>query len=230
MTISSPGAPAPPPRTEAELLRRARALCGHSAGELAHALGTPLPRRSLNAKGSLGELVERALGATAGNRDLPDFPELGVELKTVPMDPAGRVRESTFVCAIDLQRIVGREWESSRVRRKLGRVLWLPVEVATGRDPAARRLGRALLWSPSAEEEALLRGDWTELVGRIALGGIEEITAHLGQALQIRPKARDASVRVEGQGPDGEVLPVVPRGFYLRARFTEALLWRHSAR
>jgi DNA mismatch repair protein MutH len=26
-------------------------------------------------------------------------------------------------------------------------------------------------------------------------------------------------------GPEGEVLDVVPRGFYLRARFTEMILW-----
>jgi DNA mismatch repair protein MutH len=218
----------PPPGSEEELLRRAAALTGLTAGELARRLGRRLPGDTVRAKGSIGALLEQALGATAGSRDQPDFPGLGVELKTVPLDAAGRVRESTFVCALDLSRVDREEWAGSRVWRKLRRVLWMPVEAAGVGPPAARHLGRPLLWSPSAEEQAVLRADWMELTGRLAVGGVEELSAHLGQALQLRPKARDGSVRVEVPGPEGEPLPAVPMGFYLRARFTERVLWEHS--
>jgi len=211
-------------------LERATALAGLSAGELARLVGRHLPDNNLRTKGHIGELVEKALGATAGNLDLPDFLELGVELKTIPLDRAGRVRESTYVCALDLGRVDREEWETSRVWRKLRRVLWMPVEHAAAGPPAARRLGTALLWSPSPQQKALIRGDWMDLMGRIAVGGIEEISAHLGQVLQLRPKARDGSVRVEGRGPEGEVLQAVPRGFYLRARFTEQILWDSSVK
>jgi DNA mismatch repair protein MutH len=214
-----------PPETIEELLERARALEGLSVGELARRLGRPCPRDPLRGKGQAGELLELSLGANAGNQDQPDFQNLGVELKTIPLDEAGHVRESTYVCYLDLDRVHHEEWERSRVRRKLRRVLWVPVEHNPGGAPADRHLGTAQLWSPTGEQEAVLRADWTEIVGRIAVGDIEAISAHLGQALQLRPKAPNAAARVEAPGPEGEILFTVPRGFYLRARFTEAILW-----
>ncbi len=215
----------PPPESEADLLARAHALCSMTAGDLARQLGRDLPGDPVRAKGKVGELIEEALGATAGNQDQPDFPALGVELKTVPMDALGRVRESTFVCAMDLDQAEHEEWETSRVRRKLARVLWVPVEAAPGQDPAVRVLGRALLWSPTAEQEQVLRGDWESLTGAVAVGGIEEISGHMGAVLQVRPKAANAAVKVDLFTPEGILLSAGPCGFYLRARFTSALLW-----
>jgi DNA mismatch repair protein MutH len=214
-----------PPRTEEELLRRARALDGLTAGELARRLGAQLDGRKAHVKGRIGELIELALGASAGNQDQPDFPALGIELKSVPLDAAGHVRESTFVCAVDLRALEREEWLSSRVWRKLRRVLWVPVEASALAPVAERHLGTARLWEPTAAQQRTLRADWTELVGRMALGGIDDLSAHLGQALQIRPKARSGADRTLARGPEGEPLDVVPRGFYLRARFTEEILW-----
>jgi len=214
-----------PPDTIEELLERARALEGLTVEELARRLGRRATRDPVRGKGQAGELLELCLGANAGNQDQPDFQNLGVELKTIPLDDAGHVRESTYVCYLDLEGVHTEEWERSRVWRKLRRVLWVPVEHNPGGAPADRHLGTARLWSPSAEQEAVLRADWTEIVGRIAVGDIEAISAHLGQALQLRPKAPSAAARVEAPGPDGEVILTVPRGFYLRARFTEAILW-----
>ncbi|PIE17585.1 MAG: DNA mismatch repair endonuclease MutH [Proteobacteria bacterium] len=214
------------PRALEELTRRAAALCGVSVGQLARHLGVELPDDPRRAKGATGELVEAALGASAGNLDLPDFPELGVELKTIPLDAEGRVRESTHVCSIDLASTVDAEWENSRVWRKLRRVLWVPVEsAAAGKPLSARRLGRALLWEPTSAQVATLEADWTLLVGRIAVGGVEQLDARMGEALQVRPKAANAAVQTDAPGADGASIRTGPRGFYLRARFTERVLW-----
>ena len=213
-----------PPRTEEELLARARALAGLSVGGLARRLDQCLRTDVVRTKGRVGELVEMALGATAGTLDGPDFPHLGVELKTIPVDGRGRVAESTYVCYLSLNEVEQEEWEESRVWRKLRRVLWVPVEASTAGPLAERRLGYPVLWSPGREQRALIGGDWMDLVGRIAVGGIEEISAHMGQVLQIRPKAKDSTVTTEVLGPEGEVLSTGPRGFYLRARFTESIL------
>jgi len=215
-----------PPRSESELLARAQRLDGLTVGELARQLGRDVPTDPVRAKGRVGTLVELGLGASAGNLDQPDFQALGIELKTVPIDELGRVRESTFVCSLDLRGAAREEWQSSRVRRKLRCVLWVPVE-APGRSPLAERhLGTPRLWRPSPEEERILRADWTAIMGRIGLGAIEEISAHEGIALQLRPKARSGASRAAADGREGERLAVNPRGFYLRARFTEEILWR----
>jgi DNA mismatch repair protein MutH len=218
-----------PPESESELVERARALAGTTLGELARAQGLEAPADLRRAKGFVGQLVERALGARRGSRPGPDFHELGVELKTLPVDARGQPVESTFVCTIPLRAVGDVEWEHSPVREKLRRVLFVPVEGERARPVPARRVGAPLLWSPSAEEEADLRFDWDELAGRIGRGEIESITGHLGRWLQVRPKAADSHARQRAFDTEGVSFPVLPRGFYLRARFTERIVRSHYA-
>lgn len=212
------------PSGEAELVARTRALGGRTIVEIARELEVPLPPDPRRAKGFVGQLVERALGATSGSRPEPDFEALGVELKTLPVDGRGRVRESTFVCTAEVARADACEWASSRVRSKLGRVLWVIVEADPRVAHGERRVGASFLWSPSAEEDALLRADWEELTGALGAGDVERIDARRGRILQVRPKAADAAVRTRAFDAEGAPVLAPPRGFYLRASFTRALL------
>jgi DNA mismatch repair protein MutH len=184
---------------------------------LAGSLSGPALRR----KGKVGTLLELLLGASAGSAGEPDFPLLGVELKTIPVDMEGRACESTFVCSLGpLAETDSATWHSSRVRRKLAHVLWVPIV----RDPAGERIGEPLFWRPSAAQEAVLRSDFDDIVGLCAIGQVEQLTARVGLWLQARPKAAHGGVRARAYGPDDEPLEAMPRGFYLRARFTTALL------
>jgi DNA mismatch repair protein MutH len=218
-----------PPRDEAELLARARALSGSSVDALADQWGVRLDGARVATKGKVGELLERVLGATGGSSATWDFPALRVELKTIPLDERGSPRESTFVCAVALLDAERAEWETSWARAKLARVLWMPIEV---RDDGTRWIAQGRLWSPTPQQDQVLRADFEEILGRIAIGGIEGVSAHLGRWLQLRPKAAHARVRTlapAAPGDDGGSIATVPRGFYLRARFTGAILRDPSA-
>ncbi len=197
-----------------ELLARARALEGLSLATFGHGKGAPV------GKGRVGLLIERALGATAGSHAGPDFPALGVELKTLPVDQSGRARESTFVCSLSLREAERLDFEASPLLAKLQHVLWVPIVS----DPGGARVGRAFSWRPSPEQRAALRADYDDLVGMIAIGKIEALTAHVGRWLQVRPKAAHGRVRTRSFNEDGEPLWTMPRGFYLRASFTTELL------
>jgi DNA mismatch repair protein MutH len=212
------------PRSIEELLDRARSLEGLSVGDLLHRLGFVAPTDPVRTKGSAGETLERALGATGGSSRVHDFPSLGVELKTIPVTADGTPLESTYVCTLSLADAESQEWETSWVRAKLDRVLFVPLVGPHGMGWQDRVIGAPLLWSPTEDQSAVLRGDFDDVVGLIGVGRIEELTAHRGRWLQVRPKARDGSVRTIAWGSDGEAIATVPRGFYLRARFTGALL------
>ncbi len=217
----------PAPATEDELLARAGALAGLRLSELAPRFAADVPADLRRAKGFVGSLLERALGATAGSRALPDFPELAIELKTLPVDRAGVPVESTFVCTIPLTEIGEVEWADSRVRRKLAKVLWIPVEGERALAVGARRIGQALLYVLPPEDEAVLRADWEDLAGLIGRGHVEQLSGHLGRYLQIRPKAAHSRARRLGFDADGAPFAALPRGFYLRPAFTRAILARH---
>ena len=216
-----------PPQNEAELLARASALAGYTLGELAQRIAWPVPRDLKRDKGWVGMLLERYLGASAGSKPEQDFADIGVELKTIPIDAAGRPLETTFVCVAPLTGNSGVTWINSHVRHKLHRVLWVPVEGDRAIPLAHRHVGAPLLWSPNEEEERQLQRDWEELMDMIVLGQVEQITARHGEVLQIRPKAANSKALTEGIGLHGQPILTLPRGFYLKKSFTAPLLARH---
>ncbi|WP_075183153.1 DNA mismatch repair endonuclease MutH [Pantoea sp. 1.19] len=219
--------PLSPPDNEGALLARATALAGCTMAELAARAGIPVPRDLKRHKGWVGMLLELHLGASAGSKPEQDFAHLGVELKTIPVDSAGRPLETTFVCVAPLTGNTGVTWAGSHVRHKLSRVLWIPVEGDRAIPLAERRIGSPLLWSPSGAEEAMLRRDWEELMELIVLGKVEQITARHGEVLQLRPKAANSRALTEACGENGQPILTLPRGFYLKKPFTAALLARH---
>lgn len=220
--------PAPPLDVEA-LLARAHALVGMRVGDLAASLGVSSGGDAVRSKGTPGAILELALGATGGSSKVHDFPELGVELKTIPVDLRGVPVESTYVCTLSLADAETQEWQDSWVRAKLARVLFVPLVAGDDEPWPERRIGEAVLWSPTSEQEAVLHGDFDDVVGLIGIGRIEELTAHRGRWLQVRPKAAHGRVRTVAFGAEGEAIATVPRGFYLRTRFTGAILRDPSA-
>ncbi|MFO0681449.1 MAG: MutH/Sau3AI family endonuclease [Sandaracinus sp.] len=206
------------PASEPELLARARAIAGATVGEIAARLGVG-PRASGH-KGYVGALVERALGLRARGAG-PDLPALGVELKTTPIDPSGRPRESTFVCMVPRDGLE-QPWEASAPRAKLARVLFVPVEAVGELD--RRRIGNAFYWSPSPADDAVLASDWQELAGALRAHGHEHFSARRGTLLQVRPKAASARSRWLATGEGEAPMLALPRAFYLRRTFVATIL------
>ena len=216
-----------PPESEALLLQQAQQISGYTLGDLAALAGMTTPKDLKRDKGWIGVLLELWLGASAGSKPEQDFAALGVELKTIPVDSQGRPLETTFVCVAPLTGNSGVTWETSHVRHKLKRVLWIPVEGDRAIPLSLRRVGSPVLWSPNPDEERQLRLDWEELMDMIVLGQVERITARHGEFLQLRPKAANAKALTEAIGAQGQPILTLPRGFYLKKNFTRALLERH---
>ncbi|MGL5949611.1 MAG: DNA mismatch repair endonuclease MutH [Aeromonas sp.] len=212
------------PTSAAELLVRAEALAGLTFGQLAALAGRACPADLKRDKGWVGQLIEWHLGASAGSKPEQDFPELGIELKTIPIDRYGKPLETTFVCVAPLLGLTGLTWAQSNVRNKLSCVLWVPIEGERQIPLAQRRVGTAFLWQPSPAQEAVLAQDWEELMELITLGQVEQITARHGQALQLRPKAANNRALTAAVGAEGQPIMTLPRGFYLKIGFTHQLL------
>ncbi len=150
--------------------------------------GITTPKDLKRDKGWIGVLLEIWLGASAGSKPEQDFAALGVELKTIPVDSLGRPLETTFVCVAPLTGNSGVTRETSHVRHKLKRVLWVPVEGDRSIPLAERRVGSPLLWSPSEEEDRQLRLDWEELMDMIVLGRWNALPPVMAKSCNCDPK------------------------------------------
>ena len=220
------------PSSEQELLERVQNLAGLTLAEVANEAGIDIPKDLKRHKGWVGLLLEHVLGATASSRPEPDFPHLGIELKTLPINNQGKPLETTFVSVAPLVGLVGINWNNSWVRRKLSRVLWVPIigeninnnTTEKSIPLAQRQIGSAFIWSPSVEEEHLLAMDWQELTDMIALGNVEKIHGKHGQVLQLRPKAANSKAKTKAFDRHGKPFMTLPRGFYLKIPFTQMIL------
>jgi len=218
-----------PPKTQHELLERTRTIAGLTLAELAHRQQQAVPAELLHAKGWVGQLIEQALGASAASRAEPDFTELGIELKTIPLNARGLPKETTYVCTVPLNESAT-SWQASWIRRKLNHVLWLPIEADPKLPLPQRRIGSACLARLTAQQDQQLKQDWLEHMELITTGRINEINAQHGTYLQVRPKAADHKVLRDTTDENGHVLKTLPRGFYLRTSFTAEILTQNYAR
>ena len=212
------------PQTLEQLLSQAQSIAGLTFGELADELHIPVPPDLKRDKGWVGMLLERALGAAAGSKAEQDFSHLGVELKTLPINAKGYPLETTFVSLAPLVQNSGVKWESSHVRHKLSCVLWMPIEGSRHIPLGERHIGAPILWKPTAEQERQLKQDWEELMDLIVLGKLDQITARIGEVMQLRPKGANSRSITKGIGRNGEVIETLPLGFYLRKAFTAGIL------
>ncbi len=217
----------PAPTSEAELLDRAYALAGFTLGELAQKCHITCPVDLRREKGWVGMLLETCLGATAGNKQMQDFQNIGIELKSIPISYTGKPLETTFVCVAPLKDVHGLTWEASNIRNKILKILWIPVEGEREIPLCERYVGMPLIWQPSIEEEAQLKADWEELMEFIVLGKVHQITAQHGEHLQLRPKAANSKALTKAYGVNGQPIRTMPRGFYFRTQFTSRILANH---
>lgn len=225
MSVSLPQAP----KSEAELLTRARKLAGLTLNDIAKKFQQKIPSDTRYAKGWIGQLIETTLGATASSLAEPDFQQIGIELKTLPLTQNGKPKESTYVCTVPLTNLHEQNWASSWFKRKLQRVLWLPIEADKRIPLAERHIGNAIMWSPSESEITQLQQDWEELMELVCLGKLDQITSHMGRYLQIRPKGANSKSLTTTLDEEGKTIQTLPRGFYLRPEFTQRIIQTNYA-
>ena len=212
------------PSDEQELINRAKHLAGRTLQEISELLRRPLPLSLKQNKGAIGQLIEEALGASSQSKPAPDFEHLGIELKTIPVDLHGKPQESTHICMVSLNNQRVELWETSLVRKKLEKVLWVPVLHNPELPLSERTLGTPKIWSPSLEEEAVIRTDWEEHMELVITGRIDQLDSRMGAVLQVRPKALNAKQLTASSDEEGLKIPTLPRGFYLRPHFTVKLI------
>ncbi|CAL4041986.1 DNA mismatch repair endonuclease MutH [Buchnera aphidicola] len=212
------------PINETVLIRFANELSGFSLGELSNMMLKIVPNTLKKDKGFIGRLLEDILGARSGNKAQQDFSDIGIELKTIPIDKNGIPLESTFICTVPLIKNIGLIWRKSYFYKKISRILWIPIKGNKTVPVSDRLIGKPFLWTPNDVQENLIRRDWEEFMDLIVLGGIEDITGQYGEVLQVLKKSKNHSYLTRAIGKNGGIISTVPRFFYLRKKFTFSII------
>ena len=213
------------------LLSHANLLDGVSLAELALHLKSPLPNSSRQAKGWAGQLIETYFGLKPNNFPGPDFKDLGIELKTIPITPEYKIRESTYICMVNLKPRTWVPWEKSLAYSKLKHILWVPI---IWENTDNKLENQKLIWPKRVIQKPILKcltqdeyqqlsDDYNEIMEMIQLGQANQISGRQGYWLHVRPKAANSQQLTQTIDENGELSATLPRGFYLRSLFTRKL-------
>ena len=152
-------------------------------------------------KGNLGQLIEESFFHYECNSDSgPDFREAGVELKVTPyrLNRNGSIvaKERLILTMIDYFSVVNEEFETSHFWTKCRLILLVyylyQPEISFRLD---YRIKYTKLFSPPAQDLAIIKHDYEFIVNKIRMGKAHELsegdTLYLGAA----PKAATGAVR-----------------------------------
>lgn len=213
--------------TETDLMSHARKLQGKTAAEIARLVGdagfTKQPKPT--GKSGTGPLVERFFGLKPNNQSEPDFPRLGIELKTLPMKQVSRgwtVKEPTSISMIDYHAVDAQSWAEAKVRPKIAKILWVPYEHHQ-EDIRKSRFRAPFLWTPSRDDWTLFEVDYATVRGRVQAGRAHELSETLSRVLSARRKG--AKNQMTSQ-PHSQV-KASSRAWALKTNFTRPILTRH---
>lgn len=175
-------------------------LTGRMSGELATAVGQDDFNADPKAVGKtgVGHLVEWFLGKPPNSSDEPDIPELGIEVKTIPLELRGKgikslgPKEPTSLTMIDFARVAEQEWNQAYVRKKLQRILWVPY-VHDYDDKRLHSFREPFLWTPPEGDLPQYEEDYGIVRTTIREGRPHELSEQLSVVLAARRKGQKGS-------------------------------------
>lgn len=174
-------------KTKEDLLQYARVLEGHSikeANKINQANNSfPISNAKplYSGKGGFGDfLEEKYFGKANDTASQPDFDELGVELKSVPLrtnnDGSVRVKERIVLNKFRFKDIVNETFETSHFLKKDAILLFVFYFHNNQLAMEDKRIDLVDLWEVLKHDANQIRADWEFIVNKIKEGKAHELS------------------------------------------------------
>lgn len=178
-------------------------------------------------KGASGLIVENLLGIENNNRDEADLPDIGCEVKILPLQLNRngdiKAKEPTAIQMINYCQVAQETWETAKLRTKINITFWVVY--------LAKEYGKKLnqddyvivdyfLDHPNATQLTVFKNDWEEIQAYILRGDADKLSCSMG--VFIEPKTKGANNQDKTIAPDGKggFTQVRRRAFYYKKNYT----------
>ena len=139
-------------------------------------------------------------------RDIEEFRNADIVMKTVRLDTRGRSRESMSFPHFDYKEIVGQDWEDCDFHEQIDKKFFFAVYQmcdAENKDKRAARFRGSFFWTMPYEDMEEARKVWERARDAVAEGRYDELPKESQSYVShVRPHGRDSSDTIEG--PDGK--------------------------
>ncbi len=160
-------------KTIDELRNRAESLKDKFISELK-------PTLDIKDKGAIGKIIEEfGFGVKNNSESRPDFHEIGVELKVVPLKHSQKglsVKERTKVCLINYNQIVDSSWETSHAKHKLDHILFVFYHYNKENHLESQIKDYYFFELKNQLEEPIIQTDWHRTKQIVAEGRAHELS------------------------------------------------------
>ena len=151
---------------EESIMARAKMLKGKTLGYISE--NSPYEEEAFKKsnKGNIGNFIEKHwFGILNNSNPAPDFEEAGIELKVCPIRRSSGTLitdQRTKICSIDFFKLYDETWESSHVKNKLNKVLFIFYQrKEEHEDLYDKKILGAALWELSKQDRLdTIVSDW----------------------------------------------------------------------
>lgn len=199
---------------------------GKTIGEIKQKLSI---EREKMKKGASGLIVENLLGIKNNNVADADIPEIGCEVKILPLqkNKNGEVKakEPTAIQMINYFEVANETWKTAKLRNKIKLTFWVVY--------LAKENGKSLyqddyviidyfLDHPSNIQNCVFQQDWEDIQSYIIKGKADKLSCSMGT--YIEPKTKGANNKDVTDAPNGKggIIKVRRRAFYYKKNYTNS--------
>lgn len=178
-------------------------------------------------KGASGLIIENLLGIENNNRDEADIPQIGCEIKILPLqinkNGSIKAKEPTAIQMINYCEVAKETWETAKIRSKINLTFWV-VYLAKVNGISKQQDDYVIvdyfLDHPTDIQNAVFKTDWEEIQSYIKRGDADKLSCSMGIFLE--PKTKGANNRDKTDAPDGKggIIRARRRAFYYKKNYT----------
>lgn len=178
-------------------------------------------------KGASGLIVESLLGIKNNNNADADIPEIGCEVKILPLhfNSKGEVKakEPTQIQMINYFEVIGEQWETAKIRKKITLTFWIVYLAKKGSVSLHQNDYKIIDYfvdHPNEDKLVTFKKDWELIQDYIKRGLADKLSCSMGEYLE--PKTKGANNQDKTDAPDGKggKLRARRRAFYYKKNYT----------
>lgn len=180
-------------------------------------------------KGASGMIVENLLGIKNNNIDDADIPEIGCEVKVLPLQKNKngeiKAKEPTAIQMINYCEVAKENWDTAKIRKKITLTFWvvyLAKENSKSLPQDEYVIIDYFLDHPSNVENIVFKNDWETIQEYIIQGRAEQLSCSMGQYIEPKTKGKNSLDLTYAPDGQGGKIKVRKRAFYYKKNYTNS--------
>jgi DNA mismatch repair enzyme mutH len=185
-------------------------------------------------KGASGLIVENLLGIKNNNLADADIPEIGCEIKILPLQKNRngdiKAKEPTQIQMINYFEVAKETWDNAKLRKKINLTFWvvyLAKENGSTLKQEDYKIIDYFLDHPDSSKMDIFKNDWELIQKYIIDGSADKLSCSMGKYIEPKTKGKNNKDLTDAPNGKGGVTKARRRAFYYKKNYTNTQIIPH---